>query len=122
MRHQFWILAGILSIGTACLVAVSHVSSSVSGGHAASPAQAASSSESVGTVDSLVGGLRARLEAEPGDAAGWLLLARSYDHLGRNDDAIAAYMHARELGKEDPAFETSLLGAALADAREGQQQ
>lgn len=72
-----------------------------------------SSTMSAATVDSLVGGLRARLAAEPDDAGGWLLLARSYDHLGRNAEAIDAYERARALGKSDVEFETALLGKSL---------
>jgi len=71
------------------------------------------SGKSVATVDSLVGGLRERLEAEPDDAGGWLLLARSYDHLGRNPEAIDAYERARALGKSDLEFESALLGKSL---------
>ena len=78
-------------------------------------ASASSSSESVGTVASLVDGLRARLEKEPDDANGWILLARSYEHLGRNQEALSAYNRARELGKTDPKLEESLVAASLSD-------
>jgi cytochrome c-type biogenesis protein CcmH len=71
---------------------------------------------SVGSVASLVDGLSARLQEDPDDAGGWLLLARSYEHLGRNDDAIAAYARAQSLGKSDAAFAASLPGAAIAAA------
>lgn len=71
------------------------------------------SNKSVATVDNLVDGLRARLEAEPDDAGGWLLLARSYDHLDRNAEAIDAYERARSLGKTDVDFESSLLGKSI---------
>ena len=42
-----------------------------------------------------------RLEEHPDDAKGWLLLAKSYDHVGRPEDAAAAYDKARELGLSD---------------------
>jgi cytochrome c-type biogenesis protein CcmH len=71
---------------------------------------------STGSVASLVDGLRVRLQDEPDDAGGWLLLARSYEHLGRNADAIAAYARDQSLGKTDAEFEFSLLGAAIVDA------
>jgi len=77
------------------------------------PSSHSAATKSVATVDNLVNGLRARLEVEPEDAGGWLLLARSYDHLGRNADAIDAYERARALGKADVEFESSLLGKSL---------
>ena len=56
---------------------------------------------SVGSVGSLVDGLRSRLQQKPEDAGGWLLLAHSYEHLGRYEDARDAYEHAKSLGKAD---------------------
>lgn len=66
-----------------------------------------------GSVASLVDGLRTRLEREPDDAGGWLLLAQSYDHLGRRAEAIDAYKRARSLGKSDLDFEAQLFGPGL---------
>jgi len=71
------------------------------------------SSKSLGTVASLIDGLRERLEKEPDDANGCVLLARSYEHLGRNQDAISAYGHAKALGKSDSGLEESLIAASL---------
>jgi cytochrome c-type biogenesis protein CcmH len=51
-----------------------------------------------GSVDDLVDGLRAKMEKNPEDGSGWMLLARSYDHLGRHADAIDAYEQAQALG------------------------
>lgn len=67
----------------------------------ASPDKAAS-------VGTLVGGLEARLESSPEDAKGWILLARSYDHLGEYDKAWNAYTHARDLGMTDTSLELKL--------------
>ena len=50
------------------------------------------------SVPSLVGGLEAKLAQDPNDAKGWLLLAKSHDHLGDRDAAWAAYARAKELG------------------------
>ena len=60
------------------------------------------STEQVGSVASMVEGLAARLETNPEDGASWLLLAKSYKHLGQIPDAIAAYAKAAALGKTDP--------------------
>lgn len=60
------------------------------------------------SVGSLIGGLEARLAEDPEDAKGWLLLARSHDHLGNDTEAWNAYARARELGQADEALELKL--------------
>ena len=60
------------------------------------------------SVTSLVGGLEARLAENPDDAKGWLLLAKTHDHLGNRDAAWAAYSRARELGMSDDSLEIKL--------------
>lgn len=60
------------------------------------------------SIGSLVGGLESRLVENPDDAKGWLLLARSHDHLGNNSNAWNAYSRARELGLTDEALELKL--------------
>ncbi len=54
-------------------------------------ANALSPQERNAFIDSMVEGLKARLEANPNDRDGWLRLGRSYGVLGRWDDARAAY-------------------------------
>lgn len=66
------------------------------------------SSMSVGSVASMVDDLRSRLEKEPDDANGWILLARSYQHLGRHAEAASAYERAKSLGKMDPTLEKTI--------------
>jgi len=82
-------------------------------GPAASPAT--NQDVSVAPVESLLIGLEQRLEQEPEDGKGWLLLAKSYEHLGRNDEAIAAYARARELGNSDLLLESRLVKTAYKD-------
>jgi cytochrome c-type biogenesis protein CcmH len=60
------------------------------------------------SVGSLVGGLEARLASNPEDAKGWILLARSHDHLGNEKEAWNAYSRARELGMTDETLELKL--------------
>ncbi len=74
------------------------------------------SKRSYGSVASLIDGLRNRLENEPDDAGGWLLLAKSYQHLDRDGEAARAYERAKALGKSDLEFEATLLGPMLADS------
>ena len=57
------------------------------------------------SVNELLAGLEQRLVENPDDAKGWLLLAKSYDHIGRPEDAAAAYDKARELGLSDDVLE-----------------
>jgi cytochrome c-type biogenesis protein CcmH len=64
----------------------------------------------VPSVASMVSGLEARLEREPGDGKGWLLLAKSYKHLDRPDDAREAYNRAAALGESDPSLAGELFG------------
>lgn len=74
----------------------------------------ATGEDKAATVESLLGGLERRLEANPDDAKGWLLLAKSYRHLGENDKALAAYEKARNLGQADKDFEASMLDVPAA--------
>ena len=52
-------------------------------------------------VEQMVEALAARLRAEPGNAAGWAMLARSYAALGRFQQAVSAYARAAELMPND---------------------
>ena len=55
----------------------------------------------IGSVANLTAGLEARLERQPDDGEGWLLLAKSYLYLDRLDDARQAYARAAALGNND---------------------
>ncbi len=68
-----------------------------------------SSKKSVASVNSLLAGLEARLEREPDDAGSWLLLAKSYRHLGQPDKARDAYAKAKALGMTYNSFESDAL-------------
>lgn len=57
-----------------------------------------------GSVASLAAGLAARLREQPDDGDGWLLLAKSYVHLERLDEARHAYARAAALGETDDAL------------------
>lgn len=66
----------------------------------------------------LVAKLEAQLKANPDDVQGWLLLARSYDALGRMDDAVKAWREAIKR-VPDPTTLASRFGEALVDAADG---
>jgi cytochrome c-type biogenesis protein CcmH len=56
------------------------------------------STSGVAPVDELLLGLKQRLESEPNDVDGWVLLSKSYYHLDRKPEANAAFEKAKALG------------------------
>ncbi|MFV0679590.1 tetratricopeptide repeat protein [Ottowia sp.] len=52
-------------------------------------------------VETMVSKLAVRLKAEPHNANGWLMLARSYQVLQRYDESAAAWEHAQPLAWDD---------------------
>lgn len=93
----------------------SHVPAPSTAGDSNGNAQQPATGEKVGSVASLLTGLEQRLADNPADGKGWLLLAQSYEVLGRLDDAAAAYDKATALGMSNDE-----LAARLADASGGQ--
>ena len=78
---------------------------------ASSTAMTASSGNmQLAPVESMLSGLEQRLQEQPDDGKGWLLLAKSYRHLGRMDDARDAYKKAEALGNGDATVATQLYG------------
>jgi len=75
------------------------------------PASNSRSGKPAASVASLVDGLKYRLDRDPNDSGGWLLLARSYQHLGHHDEASFAYERAQSLGRADLELEKLLRGA-----------
>jgi len=66
---------------------------------AASPAPSSlDSSGDLAPVDVMLVGLRQRLEAQPNDVDGWVLLSKSYYHLKRWQEAEEAFEKAKTLG------------------------
>lgn len=53
-------------------------------------------------VQQMVQRLADRLQRTPDDAAGWTLLARAYEQLGRPQDALPAYEQLERLAPADP--------------------
>ncbi len=53
-------------------------------------------------IEGMVAKLAARMEANPDDPKGWLMLGRSYKSLGRYEDAAKAYSKAEKAIAEDP--------------------
>lgn len=64
-------------------------------------AQAAMAEMTPQQIAGMVQRLADRLQAEPDNAAGWRMLARSYDTLGRFNDAVLAYQRVLTLEPPD---------------------
>jgi hypothetical protein len=73
----------------------------------------AAKTDGIASVSSLLTGLEERLNNSPEDAKGWLLLAKTYQHLGRDDEAKSAYDKAAALGQTDTTFAESLAVAPV---------
>lgn len=80
---------------------------SAGGGQGAAPEMA---------LDTMVQGLAQRLEAEPGDAEGWAMLARTYGVLERYGEAAGAFARANALSRNPDWLVGE--GEALAMARD----
>jgi cytochrome c-type biogenesis protein CcmH len=62
-------------------------------------------------VAQMVDGLAARLRAQPNDAEGWKMLARSYVVLDRRTEAVVAYLQAIALRGDDAALQADAADA-----------
>jgi cytochrome c-type biogenesis protein CcmH len=54
------------------------------------------------SIEEMVAKLAQRMQEEPGNLQGWILLGRSYASMRRLDDAADAYRHAMELAPDNP--------------------
>lgn len=77
-------------------------------GEPADPAEQDASGASHATgaeqIAAMVEKLAERMKAQPDDAEGWAMLARSYTVLGRNSEALKAYERAVALRSDDPVL------------------
>jgi cytochrome c-type biogenesis protein CcmH len=74
------------------------------------PAAAGDGSQ-VASVESLIGGLEARLAAQPNDANGWALLAQSYAYTADDAALERAVKRAVELGVDEQSLRERVAGA-----------
>lgn len=61
----------------------------------------------------LVAQLRERMQSQPDDLEGWLLLGRSYRSMQRYDDALETFIRARELAPDNPVVAVELAEALV---------
>lgn len=66
-----------------------------------SPAPGESAAPTQAQIEGMVKRLATRLQTQPDDAAGWRMLARSYETLGRFDEAVQAYQRLLALQPPD---------------------
>lgn len=114
------VVLGCLGLGIALYAAVGKPELASAGSsvrdRATSPnrsatAESMSQKSKAGSIESLLSGLEQRLAENPEDGKGWLLLAKSYDHLGRAEAAQNAYAKASALGVTDAVLGEKLAGA-----------
>jgi cytochrome c-type biogenesis protein CcmH len=79
----------------------------------ASVATAASGAQGIGQaeIEAMVGTLQQRLQEQPDDAEGWLMLGRSFSVLGRHAEAVPAYRRSLALRPNDAALLSDLADA-----------
>ncbi len=78
----------------------------------------AASMQNLPDVDSLIERLRARLESQPADAAGWRMLGWSYFATERPAEAVAAYANAIAIEPNNADYQSGY-GEALVGANGG---
>lgn len=69
-------------------------------------------------MSAAIDSLRAKLDKNPNDAEGWLLLGRAYESMGRNADGRQALEKAYGLAKDRPAIEIAYAEALALDSPE----
>jgi len=77
------------------------------------PAQNPTPQQQAASVETMVANLAQRLETNPDDAEGWMMLARSYTIMGRHKDAISAYETLHTLVGDEPEVLAQYAGALI---------
>lgn len=77
-------------------------------------AQSMTDEQRLAMIAGMVDGLAARLEQNPDDLEGWLMLGRSYSVLGRYDDSVDAFARAVALSPDNVGVRVSEAQAMLA--------
>jgi len=77
---------------------------SAQGEAAESPVTPASRAEAMAKIETMVNRLVDRLKANPDDADGWQMLARTYAALGKQQQAVDAFKQAERLRPTDPTL------------------
>lgn len=76
----------------------------------------ATGSEQAASLEEMIARLTKRLESNPEDVRGWLMLGRTYIFLQRYQEAVGALAHAYRIANQDPVVATNYAEAlALAN-------
>ncbi len=73
-----------------------------------------SDEERTAMIEGMVGGLAARLEENPDDLEGWIMLGRSYRVIGDTQKSISAFSKAAEMAPQDVETQIAYAQARLA--------
>lgn len=111
-----WVAAMVV-VGSAALYAATGQPDTPSAARGAPSAQSAAA-QNLPDVDTLIARLRARLESQPADAAGWRMLGWSYFETGRTGEAVEAYANAVAIEPDNADYQSGY-GEALTGANEG---
>ncbi|MEQ1617445.1 MAG: c-type cytochrome biogenesis protein CcmI [Terricaulis sp.] len=111
-----WV-AAVVVLGSAVLYAATGQPDAPSAARAALGAQGAAA-QNLPDVDTLIERLRARLESQPADAAGWRMLGWSYFETGRAAEAVEAYSNAVAIEPGNADYQSGY-GEALTGANQG---
>jgi len=112
--HKRWPVVALSAVAVPALAAGLYLALSNWDWNA--PATSVAAAGAPAEIEAMVGGLEARLQKEPNDIAGWLLLGRSYFELERFFKAADAYQRAYTLSEAKNVEATVGLGEALAFA------
>lgn len=107
-RGTAWALIALLPAAAVALYLLTGTPAGLQAPHTAPLAEAGPAAQGEGMtpaqIQGMVDRLAARLKTQPDDAAGWRMLARSHETLGRHDDAVAAYRELQRLTPDDTAM------------------
>ncbi len=101
-RWAIYLLAGMLPLVSVSLYFTLGQPDALQHAVKASPVQANPHNKPINSVEGMLAGLEARLQQQPDDVQGWLLLGKSYKHLQQTDKAKQAILKAYQLAENDP--------------------
>ena len=125
-KFAFVTITGLTVLGSAILYAYNGnpglpsatpmMAQSQGGGDASQTAAAAGSAAGLSDVDTMIGKLRERLKANPGDPKGWAMLGWSLMSTGKLAEAVDAYRKAVSIDPKGAGFHVGLADSLIQQA------